>query len=134
MGQMETLGKLETNTTNVIMEIERLSHLRNNEVQPHKYGSLHFLLLLVQLTLGYLALVNYLKACSPVMYCVFTSFKERQTLGLAITQEDIQIASGKQVLDPGQTKVYFKNLELTYENLRLAFEKQAENAAVPLFL
>ena len=68
VGQMETLGKLETNTTNVIMEIERLSHLKNNEVQPHKYGSLHFLLLLVQLTLGYLALVNNLKACSPIVF------------------------------------------------------------------
>ena len=68
------------------------------------------------------------------MYHIFTSFKERQTLGPAITQEDIQIASGKRVLDPGQTKIYFKNIELTSENLCLAFEKQAENAAVLLFL
>jgi hypothetical protein len=79
-------------------------------------------------------MINNLKACSPVMYRVFTSFKERQTLGPAITPEDIQIASGKRVLDSGQTKVYIKNLESTSENLRLAFEKQAENAAVPLFL
>jgi len=38
----------------------------------------------------------------PVMYRAFTLFKERQTLGVAITQEDIEIASGKRVLDAGQ--------------------------------
>jgi hypothetical protein len=79
-------------------------------------------------------MINNLKACSPVMYRVFLSFKERQSSGPAITQEDIQIASGKRVLDPGQTKVYFKNLESASENLRLAFEKQVENAAVQLFV
>ena len=68
------------------------------------------------------------------MYRVFASFKERQTSGPAITQEDIQIASGRRVLDPGQTKVYFKNLESASEDLHLVFEKQAENVAVPLFL
>ena len=75
-------------------------------------------------------MVNNLKACSPAMYRIFTSFKERQASGPAITPEDIQIASGKRVLDPGQTKVYFKNLESTSENIRLAFAKQAEDAAV----
>ena len=79
-------------------------------------------------------MVNNLKACSPVMYRIFTSFKERQASGPAITPEDIQIASSKRVLDPGQTKVYFKNIESTSENLRRAFEKQAEDAAVYLHL
>jgi hypothetical protein len=79
-------------------------------------------------------MINNLKACSPVMYRLFTSFKERQASGPAITHEDIQIASGERVLDPGQTKVYFKNLESVSENLRLAFEKQVENVAVCLFI
>lgn len=80
------------------------------------------------------AMINNLKACSPVMYRIFSSFKERQTSGPAITQEDIQIASGKRVLDPGQTKVYFKNLDSASGDLCLAFEKQAEKAAVLIFL
>ena len=78
-------------------------------------------------------MINNLKTCSPVMYRVFMSFKERQTSGPAITQEDIQIASRKKVLDPGPTKVYFKNLESASENIRIAFEKQVENAAVNIF-
>ena len=64
------------------------------------------------------------------MYRVFVSFKERQASGPALTHEDVEIASGKQVLDPGQAKVYLKNLESTSENLGLAFKKQAEDAAV----
>jgi hypothetical protein len=79
-------------------------------------------------------MINNLKACSPIMYHLFTSFKEQQASGPAITHEDIQIASGERVLDPGQTKVYFKNLESVLENLRLAFEKQVENVAVRLFI
>ena len=68
------------------------------------------------------------------MYRIFTSFKERQASGPAITPEDIEISSGKRVLDPGQSKAYFKNLESTSENLRLAFAKQVEDAAVRLHL
>jgi len=77
-------------------------------------------------------MINNLKACSPVMYRIFMSFKERQVSGPAITQEDFQIASGQRVLDPGQMKVYFKNVGSASENLRVAFEKQAEVAAVCL--
>jgi hypothetical protein len=79
-------------------------------------------------------MVNNLKACSPIMYRILTSFKERQASGVAITPEDIEIASGKRVLDPGQTKVYFKDLESMSENLCLAFAKQVEQAAVHLLL
>jgi hypothetical protein len=82
----------------------------------------------------YPAMINNLKACSPVMYRAFMSFKERQASGIAISPEDIQIASGKRVLDPGQAKVYFKDLESSSENLRLAFAKQAEQTAVRLRL
>ena len=68
------------------------------------------------------------------MYHLFTSFEERQASGPAIMHEDIQIASGERVLDPGQTKVYFKNLESVSENLCLAFEKKVENMALCLFI
>lgn len=77
-------------------------------------------------------MIDNLKVCLPVMYHVFTSFKKQQASGPAIMHKDIQIASGECVLDPGQTKVYFKNLESILENLHLAFEKQVGNMAVCL--
>ena len=40
MGQMVMLGKLETNTTDVIMEIRRLSHSRNQWSTTSQVGSI----------------------------------------------------------------------------------------------
>jgi hypothetical protein len=76
-------------------------------------------------------MVNNLKACSPQMYRLFSVLKDRK--GEPITQEEIDIASGKKTLNPGQAKIYFTNLEVASENLRAAFEKQAANAAVSFF-
>jgi len=73
-------------------------------------------------------MVNNLKACSPIMYRLFTSFKDQPDH--EIMQEDIQITSGKKALDPRQAKIYFKNLEISSENIRLAIEKQVSDAAV----
>ena len=63
------------------------------------------------------------------MYQLFVVLKDRPSDQL-ITKEEIQLASGEKVLDPGKAKVYFKNLKITSENIRAAFEKQAVNAAV----
>jgi hypothetical protein len=74
-------------------------------------------------------MVNNLKSCAPVMYRLFTALKERPA-GHPITEEEINIASGKKVLDSVQAKIYAKNLETASENIRLAFEKQTQDAAV----
>lgn len=63
------------------------------------------------------------------MYRLFTALKERPA-DLSITEEEINIASGKKVLDSVQAKIYSKILETASENLRLAFEKQTQDAAV----
>ena len=78
------------------------------------------------------ALVNNLKACSPMMYRLYTSFKDNPER--RVTQEDIDIASGAKPLDASFAKVYFKNLELASENLQSAFAKQVQNAAVRIGL
>jgi hypothetical protein len=66
------------------------------------------------------------------MHHLFMLFKERRGIGIDILAEDIEIASGKRVLDPGQTKVYLRNLEAKSENICHAFKRQVENAAVRL--
>ena len=67
--------------------------------------------------------------CSAPMFQLFTVLKERP-LDQPITQEEIELASGVKVLDPGKAKEYFKSLEHGSENIRAAFEKQAINAVV----
>lgn len=74
------------------------------------------------------ALVNNLKSSSSTMFQLYTSFKQHPDR--QFSQEDIEIASGNKVLDPGYAKTYLKNLEIASENLHAAFAKQAENAAV----
>jgi len=65
------------------------------------------------------------------MYRLFSSFKDHPDR--EITQDDIQIASGKKALNPRQAKIYFKNLEIASKNICLALEKQVSDAAVRLF-
>jgi hypothetical protein len=79
-----------------------------------------------------LALINNLKACSPAMHQLFMWFKEQCSLGQDLLDEDIEIASGKRLLGPGQTKAYLKNLVSKSENICHAFKRQVENAAVRL--
>lgn len=63
------------------------------------------------------------------MFKLFTYIKERPSDQL-ITKEEIEIASGRKVLDPGQATLYLKDIENASENLRQAFEKQEKQAAV----
>ena len=46
-----------------------------------------------------------------------------------ITAEEIAVASGKKVLDPGATSEFLCKLE-SNEDIRCVFEKQAQAAAV----
>lgn len=77
----------------------------------------------------FLAVVNNLKVCSLTLFQLFTLLKELPA-GRGITKEELKLASGKIVFDPGHAKAYFNNLKIASENIRAAFEKQAVNAAV----
>ncbi|KAF8799838.1 hypothetical protein BYT27DRAFT_7020224, partial [Phlegmacium glaucopus] len=74
------------------------------------------------------SMVTNLKSCSPNMYQLFTVLKGCPA-DHAITQEEIELASGKKVLDAGKAKEYFHNLELSQENIQAAFNRQATNTA-----
>jgi len=63
------------------------------------------------------------------MYQLFIVLKNRPFHQL-ITKEEIQLASGEKVLNPGKAKEYFNNLKNTSENIHAAFERQAVNAAI----
>ena len=77
-------------------------------------------------------MINNLKACSPAMYHLFILLRDRRASGVDTTDEDIEVASGKRVLDPRQTRAYLKNLESASDDIGRAFKKQAEVAAVRL--
>ena len=77
-------------------------------------------------------MINNLKMCSPPMHCLFLLFRDRWGLGEGLSEEDIEIASRKHVLDPRQMKLYLKNMESASEDIGHAFRRQAENAAVHL--
>jgi len=63
------------------------------------------------------------------MFKLFTLFKD-QPNDHPPSGEEIAIASGKEVLDAAKAKTWFNNLKAASENVRVAFEKQAEAAAV----
>jgi hypothetical protein len=77
-------------------------------------------------------MINNLKACSPIMHHVFILLRDRRASGVEITDDDIEIASGKRDLDHKQTKAYLKSLDSVSDNIGRAFKKQAEVAAVRL--
>jgi hypothetical protein len=73
-------------------------------------------------------LIGNLKSASALMYRLYLAMKE-QSLD-KVTQEEIMIASGQKVLDPGEAAKFLDELESTNGDIRRAFEKQAETAAV----
>jgi hypothetical protein len=73
-------------------------------------------------------LVGNLKSASSPMFRLYLAMKEHVPDN--ITQEEIMIASGRKVLDPGEASKFLDELESTNSNLLRAFEKQAETAAV----
>ncbi|KAF9541336.1 hypothetical protein CPC08DRAFT_770631 [Agrocybe pediades] len=81
-------------------------------------------------------LINHLKADFPLMFKLFTILKARSPTE-AITQEEMDVASGKKKLDAARAKTlrssstWFDNLELASQNLKEAFEQQANAAAGP---
>jgi hypothetical protein len=77
-----------------------------------------------------LALISHLKTF-PLMFKLFTMLKARPS-DEPVTQEEIRIAQGKEVLNPAKARAWFDKLEAASENVRHAFERQAEAAAVRL--
>jgi hypothetical protein len=63
------------------------------------------------------------------MFRFYNVLKERPA-DQPITQEEIDIASGKKTMDPEKVTEYVKNLEVMSENIIRAFEKQGVAAAV----
>jgi hypothetical protein len=63
------------------------------------------------------------------MFCFYNVLKEHPA-DQPITQEEIDIASGKKTMDPKKVTEYVKNLEVMSENIIRAFEKQGAAAAV----
>jgi hypothetical protein len=59
------------------------------------------------------------------MYNLYNAINGRQA-----TQEEIDLASSKTVFDPSKHHVFIKTLQSNQENIRHAFEKQANAAAV----
>lgn len=74
-------------------------------------------------------LVGNLKTCSPPMYRFYLVLKNRSS-GEPITQEELDIASGQKVLEPGKASKFVEELESKTENIRTAFKKQAEQELV----
>ena len=66
------------------------------------------------------------------MFKLFSVLKDRSGDQQA-TAEELEIASGKKMLDPEKAKEWFSNLEAASQNIHQAFQKQAEVAAVRQF-
>ena len=77
-------------------------------------------------------MVNNLKSCAPIMYQLFTALKEC-LVDQPIMEDEISITSGEKVLDSMQAEIYCKNLDAASENIRLAFEKQAQDATASTY-
>ena len=66
------------------------------------------------------------------MFKLFSVLKDRSGDQQA-TAEELEIASGKKMLDPEKAKEWFSNLDAASQNIHQAFQKQAEVAAVRQF-
>ena len=66
------------------------------------------------------------------MFKLFSVLKDRSGDQQA-TAEELEIASGKKILNPVKAKEWFTNLEAASQNIHQAFQKQTEVAAVSHF-
>ncbi|KAN0131304.1 Ribonuclease H-like domain containing protein [Lactarius tabidus] len=71
--------------------------------------------------------IGHLKSTSSLMYRLYLVMKECSPA--QITQEEIEVASGKKLLDPASD--FLSKLESANENIRRAFDKQVEAATSP---
>jgi hypothetical protein len=81
------------------------------------------------LTADIVGLVGNLKSCSPSMYQLYSILKSQRPEG-HITQEEINVASGKKPLTAEASTEFLGSLEAQSENIKNTFTKQQEQAAV----
>jgi len=81
------------------------------------------------LTVDVTGLIGNLKSCSPSMFRFYSILKSWGPDD-HITQEEINIASGKQPLTAEASSEFLGGLEAQSENIKNAFAKQREQAAV----
>lgn len=78
-------------------------------------------------------LISNLRTVSAPMYRLYVVMKERSPN--QITAEEISVASGKKILDPGAVSEFLHKLESANTTIQTAFERQVKAAAVShLFL
>jgi len=66
------------------------------------------------------------------MYRLYVAMKERSSD--EITEDEIAVASGKKILDPGALSEFLQKLESASMTIQKAFEKQVKTAAVSPFI
>lgn len=67
------------------------------------------------------------------MFRLFTVLKARvDSGGMPVTEDEIEIAAGRKVLDPSTASEYLAKLEQASQTIVDAFRKQVETAAVRL--
>lgn len=125
------LVMLATNTFGVIMETRRLSPWQSpwNIISPVRWYFALFRVSRLELHIATVALVNHLKQTFPLMFKLYTIFKLRSNDQLP-SEEELNIAQGRKLLDPAKAKAWFNNLEAASENIRQAFERQTTASAV----
>ncbi len=68
-----------------------------------------------------------MKSYSPLMYCLYLILKAQLDTDphVMISDEELDLATRRKILDPGKATEYIKKLESAAENIVCAFEKQA---------
>ncbi len=80
----------------------------------------------------FIGLISNLKSASAPMHRLYLILKARLDTNpqAIVSEEEIELAAGRKVLNPNQATEYIKKLEVAAENIVRAFEKQAADAAV----
>ena len=88
----------------------------------------YFKFIVTKLVTMLVGLIGNLKSASMPMYRLYLTMKERAAD--QITTEEILVASGQKVIDPGAVSAFIGQAESVNEDIWRAFEKQAQITAV----
>jgi len=75
-----------------------------------------------------IGLIGNLKTASTPMYHLYLTIKDHTPD--QITTEEVSVALGQQVIDPGAVSAFISQVKSANEDIWCAFEKQAQVAAV----
>jgi len=87
-----------------------------------------FELIATKLAMILIGLVGNLRLASAPMYDLYLTMKDRSPD--QITKEEILLASGQKVIDPGAVSEFISRMESTNGSIQRAFEKQLQDKAV----